>query len=367
MVFRSSCLAAALCVVMAGPVLAADSFAISPRQLQNLGITLLTLAPSPGGALAVAYPARVVLSPDQEQVVSSPLAALVTRLQVQEGQAVKAGQPLLTLQSPELTALQLALVQAAGRQRLAEAAWLREKELFSSGITPQRRLLEAEAARQETGAALIQARSALQLAGMPDPAIGRLENGGKPSAELVITAPAAGIVSSLSARPGLRTQAAEALLHLVRPTPVWVDIQLPLPVAGRYTPGTKVSIGTPAQTATLVSINPLAGGAQSVNARARLDRTPAQPLLPGTALEARLPSTGGAWLLPQAAITRQGAQAFVFVRTAAGFNARPVTVSVASGDRVRVEGPLQAGEQVAVSNIIALKGVWLGESGMEAE
>jgi len=44
-----------------------------------------------------------------------------------------------------------------------------------------------------------------------------------------------------------------------------------------------------------------------------------------------------------------------------------VTVSVAAGEQVRVEGPLQAGEQVAVSNIIALKGVWLGDSGMEAD
>jgi hypothetical protein len=40
---------------------------------------------------------------------------------------------------------------------------------------------------------------------------------------------------------------------------------------------------------------------------------------------------------------------------------------VAAGDQVRVEGSLQAGDQVAVSNIIALKGVWLGDSGMEEE
>jgi multidrug efflux pump subunit AcrA (membrane-fusion protein) len=91
------------------------------------------------------------------------------------------------------------------------------------------------------------------------------------------------------------------------------------------------------------------------------------PLLPGTALEARLPSTGGAWRLPQAAVTRQGSQAYVFVRSRDGFTARPVTVSVAAGDQVRVEGSLQAGDQVAVSNIIALKGVWLGDSGMEEE
>lgn len=365
MVFRSSRLAAALCAVLAGPVLAADAFAVSPQQIQNLGVRLMPLAPSPAGTLSVSYPARVVLSPDQEQVVSSPLAALVTRVQVQDGQPVKAGQPVLTLQSPELSALQLALVQAASRSRLAGAAWQREKELFDNGITPQRRLLEADAAKQEAQAGLAQARTALQLAGMADGAIKRLEAGGAPAPELVINAPASGVVTGLGIRPGQRVQAAEALLHLVRPTPVWIEIQLPLAVANRYKPGATVQVG--AQSATLVSINPVAGGAQSVSARARLNTNPATPLLPGTALEASLPSTGGAWRLPQAAVTRQGSQAYVFVRTRDGFAARPVTVSVAAGEQVRVEGPLQAGEQVAVSNIIALKGVWLGDSGMEAD
>ena len=365
MVFRLSCLAAALSVVLANPVLAADAFAVSTQQIQNLGIRLLPLAPSPAGSLSIGYPARVVLSPDQEQVVSSPLAALVTRVQVQDGQPVKAGQPLLILQSPELSTLQLALVQAVSRSRLAGAAWQREKELFDTGITPQRRLLEAEAAKQEAQAGLMQARTALQLAGMAEGAIRRLESGAAPAPELVIGAPAAGVVTGMAIRPGQRVQAAEALLHLVRPTPVWVEIQLPLAVAGRYKPGMAVQVG--AQSATLVSISPVAGGGQSVSARARLNAGPATPLLPGTALEARLPSTGGAWRLPQAAVTRQGAQAYVFVRSRNGFTARPVTVSVAAGDQVRVEGPLQAGDQVAVSNIIALKGVWLGESGMEAE
>ena len=365
MVFRLSCLAAALCAVLAGPVVAADAFAVNPQQIQNLGIRLLPLAPSPAGSLSVGYPARVVLSPDQEQVISTPLTALVTSVHVQDGQPVKAGQPVVTLQSPELSTLQLALVQATSRSRLAGAAWQREKELFDNGITPQRRLLEADAAKQEAKAGLMQARTALQLAGMADVAIKRLEAGGAPVPELVISAPASGVVTGLGIRPGQRVQAAESLLHVVRPTPVWIEIQLPLAVANRYKPGMTVQVG--GQSATLVSINPVAGGAQSVSARARLNANPASPLLPGTALEASLPSTGGAWLLPQAAVTRQGSQAYVFVRTHDGFAARPVTVSVASGEQVRVEGPLQAGELVAVSNIIALKGVWLGDSGMEKE
>ena len=145
----------------------------------------------------------------------------------------------------------------------------------------------------------------------------------------------------MAIRPGQRVQAAEALLHLVRPTPVWIEIQLPLAVANRYKPGMAVLVGT--QPATLVSISPVAGGGQSVSARARLTTSPTTPLLPGTALEARLPSTGGAWRLPQAAVTRQGSQAYVFVRSRDGFTARPVTVSVAAGDQCGLRVPCKRG------------------------
>jgi multidrug efflux pump subunit AcrA (membrane-fusion protein) len=55
----------------------------------------------------------------------------------------------------------------------------------------------------------------------------------------------------------------------------------------------------------------------------------------------------------------------VFVRTLDGFEARPVTVSASAGQRVRVQGALKAGDAVAVSGVVALKGAWLNEGGAE--
>lgn len=361
---RSRILALSLGLSLSSLSCAADQFAISPTQLQALGVSLRTLAPSTT-TLSVAYPAKVILMPDQERVVSSALSAMVSRVLVQEGAAVKPGQPLLELQSPELAGLQLTLIQAAGKARLAASGLTREKTLFTEGITPQRRLLEAEAADQEAQAALTQARAALNIAGMSSAAISRIEKSGKPETALVLTAPAAGMVTSLVARPGQQVTVADALLHLVQTTPVWVEIQLPVAAAGRYRPGLALQVGKPGVPARLMSLSPVAGNTQSLSARARLTGQPGQPLLPGMAVEAYLPTEGGgAWLLPQTAVTRQGSQAYVFVRTKAGFEARAVTVGAASGQLVRVEGKLASGEQIATSNVVALKGVWLGESGM---
>ena len=65
----------------------------------------------------MAYAAKVMLPPGQEQVVSAPVAGVVDQLLVGEQQAVKAGQPLLRLNSPQFGEMQLKLLEAACRER----------------------------------------------------------------------------------------------------------------------------------------------------------------------------------------------------------------------------------------------------------
>ena len=70
-------------------------------------------------------------------------------------------------------------------------------------------------------------------------------------------------------------------------------------------------------------------------------------------------ATADGWDLPLSAVAHDGNQAYVFVRTENGFEARPVTVAASAGQRVRVQGQIKSGEQVAVSGVVALKGAWL--------
>jgi hypothetical protein len=55
----------------------------------------------------------------------------------------------------------------------------------------------------------------------------------------------------------------------------------------------------------------------------------------------------------------------VFVLTQDGFEARPVKILASAGQRVRIQGPLKAGEEIAVSSVVALKGAWLNETGSQ--
>jgi len=71
------------------------------------------------------------------------------------------------------------------------------------------------------------------------------------------------------------------------------------------------------------------------------------------------PGSGEAWEIPLAAVAHDGNQAYVFVRTTDGFEARPVTVQASAGQAVRVQGALKVGDRVAVSGVVSLKGAWL--------
>lgn len=92
------CTLAILCVFSCN-VNAAEQltkFMVPNNQIQAMGIKTMTLE-SNSESVEVSFPAQVVVPPTAEQVVSSPVAGLVTQLLVQPNQVVSAGAPLLKM------------------------------------------------------------------------------------------------------------------------------------------------------------------------------------------------------------------------------------------------------------------------------
>lgn len=340
----------------------AAEFPVTDKQMQAMGIRLLALAAGTNTGKA-AYPAKVVLPTNSEFVVSAPLNGLVTQVLVEPGQAVKKGQGLVRLDSPDLARLQLEALQAANREKLSRQTLTREAQLYKDGIIPERRWQEADSAFRDASAALSQTRAALLVSGMNAKAINQLIKSGTLEQGLVLGARTAGVVTSITARPGMRVEAASALLSLASVDALGLEIQLPSQQSIHIKAGSKGSIAGREASATIVSISPLVGSGQTVMARARITANAGQ-LRPGELVQLELPLPGdGAWDLPLSALARQGEKAYVFVRTAKGFMARPVTVVGSGGQQVRVQGAFKAGEQVAVSSVVTLKAAWMGESG----
>ncbi|MHB8747458.1 MAG: efflux RND transporter periplasmic adaptor subunit [Gammaproteobacteria bacterium] len=363
-----SALAVGAWVLLIPPAFAVDRsnvFPVSEQQRRALGIELLAVQklPNAGGAR---FPAQVILPPQQQQVVSAPVAGLVNQVLVEENQAISAGTPLLVLSSPEFGELQLALVQAVNRTRLAIQTTHRERALFKEGIIPLRRLQEAQAAESDSNAVLAHAKAALALAGMSNAAVQRLVTTGEVQPQLTINAPAAGTVIGLAVKPGQRVANADALLHMAQLDQLWLDIQIPSAQATRWPKGSKLNVMGGAQ-AEVLSVSPLTSSAQTVMLRARVSSGIAS-LHPGEFVQVELPGTAvDAWDVPLSALIRDGEQAYVFVHAPGKFVATPVTVLASAGQRAKVSGALRAGQLIAVSSVIMLKAAWQGVGGRGEE
>jgi cobalt-zinc-cadmium efflux system membrane fusion protein len=104
----------------------------------------------------------------------------------------------------------------------------------------------------------------------------------------------------------------------------------------------------------------VSSSSQTVVLRAVVEGKTSQ-LRPGEFVTVELPvaATQGSWDVPLSAVAHDGNQAYLFVRTADGFEARPVQTVASAGQRVRVQGAVTAGERIAVTGVVALKGAWL--------
>ncbi|HQS31947.1 MAG: efflux transporter periplasmic adaptor subunit [Polaromonas sp. 39-63-203] len=359
-----ACAAALLCAFSL-TAHAADrpaKFAVASSQLQAMGIQTAPLQ-TQLESVRTSYPAQVVIPPNAEQVISSPVAGLISQLMVQPNQLVRAGEPLVRLVSPELGQLQLQLLQASARATLARQAARREQDLFGEGLIAQRRVQEAQAALQEAEATLRQAKTALRLSGMSPATIDKVAASGNPQESLVLSAKQAGHVTDIKVAPGQRVDPATALMNVAQTGTLWLEIQVPVAESTTWAPGTELKVKGRDITAQILNSSAMVtSGSQMVVMRA-LVRGKAGQVRPGELLSVELPAATGAggWDLPLSAVAHDGNQAYVFVRTADGFEARPVKLAASAGQRVRIQGPVKAGEQIAVSGVVALKGAWLDE------
>ena len=353
----------ALCEL--SPVFAQESdrpanFKVSSEQIQALGIQTVPLQVQ-SEAIKANFPAQVVVPTGAEQVLSSPVAGLVAQLLVQQFQPVRSGTPVMRIASPELGQLQLQLLQASSRATLARQAAQREQQLFDEGIIPQRRVQESQAALKEAEAALAQATAALRLSGLSATAIANVVASGKPVDSITLASARAGIVTEIAVKPGQRVEAATALVHVAQTDPLWLEVQLPAAEGMNWPPKTRIEVPGRGVSARVVSVSPtVSASSQTLVLRAVVEGKGGS-LRPGELVTVALPvaAAKSSWDVPLAAVVHDGKQAYVFVRTPEGFEARAVNVIAGAGQRTRVQGSLKSGEQIAASGIVALKGAWL--------
>jgi RND family efflux transporter MFP subunit len=302
---------------------------------------------------AIAQPVRgfgiVAATASNVTTINLPYVARIVQMRVQAGETVKRGSPLLVVQADP--AAVLAAAQARSALTLAQGELARTRSLFDQGLATQSQLASASKAVDD-------AREALAAQNQT----------GIASGNKVVTAPFDGVVLQLSAAQGDQLQAGAAILQLAsgasRDARVNVTLGVEPADAAAIHPGDAVTVHGLSTALAKTSVEGrvvLVGAAidqqsQLVNIGATVPLAQT-PFIPGTRVAADIATrTGTHWIVPRAAVLRDGQTAYVFQITPQNKAHRvAVTIAVENGERYGVDGPLDPMLRVVTSGNYELK------------
>ena len=343
---------------------ASTNLELTPADLERLGVTL-EIAESITEAEIASGPAKVVIPPAQETIVTSTVSGILARVLVAEGDTVDAGQPVAEIVSTELLQLQREFIEAALAVELAEAQAERDSGLHRDGIVAERRVLESAATLRSATTQLAQSRQQLTLAGMPRSAIERLLDAPALNPNLILTAPFTATVIEQTATLGAHIDALDSVYRIADLSELWLEMRVPQERATRIRPGMTVAVATAAgeRFGTVSLIGRVTDDAsQTVLVRALIGDADGI-LRAGQVLAARIldaaAEQNGSLAVPSAAIVRSDGRAHVFASDQGAVSVIPVEVLGEDGARTYIRGDLVSGVRVAVGGTASLKSVWL--------
>ncbi len=336
-----------------------ENISVTESQRQRLGIVLqspLSVQSIPLGVV----PGVLTVPPENDHLISAPLAGLVERVEVARGDSVGQGQVLVTLDSPELLLHQQHLIDAWNEWTVARARYEREKKLFQAGIIARKRWLETEKTWRQARTAFDQARRELIVMGFKPGEIDRLRMSARLDSHVVLRAPATGVVTEHRVSVGQRVGRADTLMKVTAVHPLWLEMAVPTHLADRLELGAGVKVeGWEARGEVILASSVVDPLTQTVLVRAELTR--AGGLQPGRKVTVRLSApVSGVLRLPRSALLEHQGKSYVFVRADGGFEVRPVTVAAMTDDAVFVEKGVRLRDSVAVKGVASLKAAWLG-------
>ncbi len=329
-----------------------------------------TVQAAPVSLNEVSAPGQIDFDVSRVGRVHVPAAGRVATVAVRLGDSVRAGQPVMTVDSPEaedaVSAYRQALSAAVqSRANLAKVTADRNRanDLFEHKAASRKDVMAAEnelavaqASVDQTEAAREQARRRLEILGLDRTS---------PSSRMTVTAPLTGKVIELSVSAGeYLSDVSTPVMTVADLSTVWVTSEIPETSIRLIEPGERIElelIAYPGETfqARVTRIaDVLDPKTRTVQVRAELPN-PSGRLRPGMFGRIRHMHEAGSFpVVPAGAVYRRGAASCLFVERGRGrFERVEVRLGAESGLRIPVLRGLAAGDRVAVEGVMFLAGM----------
>ncbi|HET7152047.1 MAG TPA: efflux RND transporter periplasmic adaptor subunit [Candidatus Acidoferrum sp.] len=158
--------------------------------------------------------------------VFSPIGGPVHEILVAPGETVHAGQPLLTVNSPDYSAARSAYLKARDAFFLADKVYTRSQDLYAHGAIAEADLQQAETSRSQAQADLQASEDMLRALGMKDPEA-MIKNPPKTTLQVPVPAPVSGEVVERLVGPGQLLQAGATQVFTISDvSSVWVLVNV---------------------------------------------------------------------------------------------------------------------------------------------
>jgi membrane fusion protein, heavy metal efflux system len=329
----------------------AELFTLTQEQLAHVQIVAAEKGPLPRTlrlAGAVAYDAF------QTTPVFAAIGGPVHEILVAPGQFVQAGQPLLSVTSPDYSAARSAYIKARDAYGLSDKLYTRAQDLFTHGAISEADLQQAESNFTQAHADMESSADALRALGVKDPDA-LIKKSAQSTAEIPVPAPVTGEIVERLVGPGQLLQGGTTQCFTISNTnTVWVLVnvyQSDLPFVHL---GDLVDINTETYPGLFHGKISYIAPALDPNTRTLQARIVAQN--PGRKLKKDMYVT--AWVkagsipdaitVPDSAVLRDTEnQPFVYVQTNANqFARRLVTLGESNKGRTQITRGLNEGEHV---------------------
>jgi len=353
---------AVLALVIAGQAAAADKQAGSVRDANEIVLTagspqLNSLKVEPVNEIPVPVTeplnGKIVFDENRTARIFSPVAGRALSIKAQVGDAVKAGQTLLVMDSPDVGGAVADVRKAQADMQLKQQALERSRMLVDHGVLAKK---EVEVAQADWATS----RAESERAGA------RLKNLGVSTAandNYAVRSPIAGIVVDRKINPGseVRPDGADPLFIVTDPGSLWASIDLPERELSRISQGQKLSVQVDAypdevfngEVKTIgVMVDPTTRRIPvrcTVDSKGKLKPEMYARITPLDNSQHRVIR------LPNSALITEGLYSYVFVEERPlHFKKRKVTLDLQRREYATVKDGLKAGERVVVGGAILL-------------
>ena len=295
--------------------------------------------------------------------VFSAIGGPVNQILVAPGETVHAGQPLLTVNSPDYSAARSAYIKARDAFFLAEKIYNRAQDLYSHGAIAESDLQQAESGRIQAQADMQSSEDVLRALGLKDPeAVMKLPP--NTTSQIPVIAPVGGDVVERLVGPGqLLMAGATQIFTISDMSTVWVLVNVYQSDMAYVHAGDSVEITTDSYPDVFHGKISYIGSALDPNTRTLQARivtsNPAKKLKKDMYVTATVQAGAvrDALIVPDAAVLRDTEnQPFVYVQSGSNqFARRLVKVGDSQGGRTQVTDGLKEGERVVSDGSLFLQ------------